>query len=62
MNTRLGMCLTLLLVLPASAYAQNQEAIVIFKDGFHVAGKPTQPKSFILDPSGSSFTTAKPAA
>src|SRR5262249_23736436 len=61
MITRVNALLLLILLLPAPAFAQK-EAVVIFKDGYYVAGKVTQPKSFILDPSGTSFTTPAPGS
>src|SRR5437870_1009377 len=45
------------LVLAQVGKGPKDKALVIFKDGFYVSGRVTQPKSFITDPeSGASFT------
>jgi pimeloyl-ACP methyl ester carboxylesterase len=58
---RLVLTLSLLALWPALAGAQVvREALIVFKDGFSVKGKPVQKRDFITDPvTGQSFVIPK---
>lgn len=62
MRLRLCASLIALAFVPATAWAQRKEGIIIFKDGFYISGRVVEQKTFFNDPNGMSFTIVKPGS